>query len=111
MPWTTLLDEFNTTGRIPDGIEIVSHATGEAFGPIEPIVRCLSYRGKRCNRQVRSSMMIKIDGIYICDGCMDVLRMKENIPRRDMADRMGGPRLSRPVPTRPYKGGRFADDL
>lgn len=111
MAWETLLDKFNTNGIVPDGIEVVGRPSGEdEIGPVMPIVRCRSYRGQKCNRQVSIDMMYKVDGIYVCDGCVDVIRVREGRSIREMTDRIGGHRADAPVPTRPYSGGRRADD-
>lgn len=99
MSWRSLLDEFNETGRVPDGLEVV-----ERGGDV-PHVRC------ECGRTCAADMLVELDGRWICDGCRGKVRRKRGLSRRDMTELLGGKRPEPPKPTRPYAGGRRALDV
>lgn len=105
MAWRTLLDAFNEVGEVPDGIEVIEPPLGSEI----PYVRCKARPG--CDRGVPADMMYELDGAFMCDGCVEIVRVKEGLSRRDMTARLGGHRRDSPRPTRPYHRGRKALDV
>ena len=90
MAWRTLLDVFKETGKLPAGVERLEAQQGSRM----PYVKCTSR--PNCGRRVSADMMIELDGGFMCDGCLEVLRVKEGISRRGMTARVGGYRKEMP---------------